>query len=1333
MKCRTVFLFLIVAVCLLQASPVEVVQSSPERVVMQWQMDDYDTSTTDDRSGTRTLLSFDQSNVTVGDSGTAHLPGFSFFAGVPSRGNVRVSIVPEEVETQRIENPLKEQNSKDGYPVSESEWISGPFYSSFREYRTAQVIVSPFRNLGNRSVQVLRKARITLEFPSSEHSGRRWAPTSDYERMVQRLLVNFETAQGWIGRAPRMLSKTAAGQDFPLTGNRVYKFRIGDGCRDLKETSTEENGIVKIRGDRIASLFGEGVKFSSVALYASVKGELDPAVPARGGIPLGVSQIPTLRFDLDRDGTVDPEDHILAYTSEVSDWDYNHYVNLFTFSLNRYDDYRTYWLTVDNQNESVQMSAFVEPEGAGVATEYFEDNVYLREPRVLAYSSREGGTNWAWRKFDRSRPDTSIYLDLPGLEEEFSGSVLLERSYSTFRTGVSASLGQNELCSNCRDSWSTISDWDSKELRIHYFDSTSDGNGHYELSGIHIRYRRRLQMDSDVEKLQVFSSNSSGLIDYRLNKTGDDLVYIFRIPLDDTDVSFVDTVRTVSEGGYSWTDEGGQGVRYMVLREKGILDVSDSLQKVTCETESPFVLRDLRNTLNHTDYLVVSHSSFLSAALKLAQHKKNTRFDSPRIVLIEDIFDQFSGGNTDPAALRNFLAFVYRHWNGGADFSYVVLFGSGHYDYKFLTTRSPNFIPPAYVSDKCSDDFFVSVHPDSASIHNGDYFIGRFPVKSESEGLSMVEKVIEMEDPLVAEYDSWRNRVVLVADDDQQGGEFDKINQNPSINAHHESSEVVARSMEDQRPSLDIRKIYLFEYEWNDQFMKPGANKALIQEINSGVAAVNWFGHGANYMWSDEYVFTKEDVLSLYNRKRYPLITSFSCSVGKFDKPDDDCLSSLLVKQHRAGAVATIASTREVYASDNETLAKNYYQTLFDSSSNFSIGAALGTAKSNFKNPNNRPYALLGDPSIKLVSRNREMNISLLDDKGVARDTLKALQQVIIKGTVSHNGSKDDQFSSSDAFVRVTLHNPPDTTKRKDGGTYSDPTYVIPGAPVFSVDIPVRDGAFEDSVRLPMSLSFNEPGVKLTAYAWSDTLVATAYKTGIVFDGTVTDLVDTIGPRISIRPRYSDPAMDQAGLFVTNRVTAYLPLMCDIRISDESGLNISKAGPNEGVWLEVRGALSKRNINHLFMSGNEVGTYAFNENTLKAGMHKMIISAQDLCGNITKDSFDLEILDQFEIKLDHVINVPNPVRMGRETQFFFYHSDIDRLLELDITIRVYTLGGRLVKVIRNPRNGEPWVPRDERGNLLSPNVYLYQVTAESSAQNKSAKSKIKKLVVHPPR
>jgi hypothetical protein len=111
----------------------------------------------------------------------------------------------------------------------------------------------------------------------------------------------------------------------------------------------------------------------------------------------------------------------------------------------------------------------------------------------------------------------------------------------------------------------------------------------------------------------------------------------------------------------------------------------------------------------------------------------------------------------------------------------------------------------------------------------------------------------------------------------------------------------------------------------------------------------------------------------------------------------------------------------------------------------------------------------------------------------------------------------------------------------------------------------------------------------------------------------------------------------------------------------------------------------------------------------------------------------MDIVDPAELKLDHVINVPNPVRMGMATRFYYHHSDVPGALDVQMTIRIYSLGGRLLSVIRNPRNGEPWVPRDQAGNALTPNVYLYQVTAASPNINKTVKSKIKKLVVHPPR
>jgi hypothetical protein len=214
--------------------------------------------------------------------------------------------------------------------------------------------------------------------------------------------------------------------------------------------------------------------------------------------------------------------------------------------------------------------------------------------------------------------------------------------------------------------------------------------------------------------------------------------------------------------------------------------------------------------------------------------------------------------------------------------------------------------------------------------------------------------------------------------------------------------------------------------------------------------------------------------------------------------------------------------------------------------------------------------------------------------------------------------------------------------------------------------------------------------------------------------------------------------MNQAQAYFMNRVTSQLPLDLEIKIEDESGINVLGTGPDEGLTMEIKNALSKRGINHLFQfdagsfrQGRAVVT--FEESAVKSGTHELVISAQDLLGNVAKQSFTLEILDPAELKLDHVLNIPNPVKMGRETRFYYYHSNTPGDFNMNITIRIYSLRGRLLAVIRNPQNGDPWIPRDQRGNLLSPNVYLYQITASSPNLEKTVKSKIKKLVVHPPR
>ncbi|MCL2218742.1 MAG: C25 family cysteine peptidase [Chitinispirillia bacterium] len=1370
---RTVIILALV--CSAAFASLTVVESTPSRLVLSWEMTGFEASTFQDEGGGWSRVSYDGGYVPTGGSGEAMIPGYAIHAGIPPQGAVRVTVTPEELSTVRIDRPLAKRPYDAGPAehIFSSRWSSDPKYGMFRDYRSVSVVLRPVYDAGQGRVQLLKRARIVIDFPASPHTGVTWAPRGGYESTVRSLLINFNTAQGWQLSRGRALRKAASDREpYPFAHDqRFATFRVGDGFRYGNEVTINENALIRISGKRIRELFGD-VPMNTVSLYASHKGEMNLEVPLFGEIPAGIFEIPVMRYDLNGNGMVDDADYIVAYVSAASDWSYST-LDRHHFSLNRYDDYRTYRLTA-GVGAGMEMAIYDQPAPEPIlgVNEVFEANLYFREPTSVFHLHKDygggahsGSTDWPWRRFTLDRPDTTIRLDLPGIDMSRPGQIwfyqadnglythghvsvgpvgftsLSVRLDQVLDTAVPSRASSSSITSFQIDNWGV----EPRELRIGFRNTAFNSRSYYVLNAIQLRYRRFLRIDNNSGLLDVFSSNSPEPAQYRLNKTAAGLAYVLRVPVYEGGMSLIDTIRGSS---LTWSDYGNQGTRFKVVLEKDIVDYSDSLRIVSRPHtgSAEYQVRELRSASNSTDYLMITHEEFLSAAVKLAEHKVNMGFARPRVVLLSDILEQFGGGNTDPAAIRNFLLYVYRNWDRGDIFSYVAFFGLGHYDYKYVTTRQTNFMPVPYLNGKINQDFYV--HLDAGSVHpnaqyNAFYLMGRFPAKSGAEAHEMVQKTIETEDPRFAEFDAWRSRVLMSYDDDQQGQNMDNIRN------HMKISEAASRTVERLRPDIDLRKLPLLEYEWDDRYYKPGATRTFINEINNGVALVNWVGHGAYDIIADERMFRMEDVSALYNRRRYPVFSLLSCSIGKFDIPNGDCISSMLIRLPSAGAVAVVSSARESLAADNETLADPFFTALFDTTAgaNTTISSALAIAKQRSISGNNTYYITLGDPSVNLLVRNRTVGLEITDGKdGAPLDTLKAMQQVVIKGTVKNSeGQKDDAFGGYGAFVNVTLFNPPqDSVRRKDGGRffYKDAIYSLPGSPVFSAKIPVVNGEFEQPLLLPMNLVFGKPGVRVTAHAWKagDTLIGGGHLGGLIFAGSVSGNVnDSVGPRISVRPIYNNINMDQAGLFVKNRVTAQLPLTLEVSIEDESGINLIGSGPDEGLSMEVRGALSKRAINHLFQFSEGsfrqgTATLLFEENSLRGGTaHELIISAQDLLGNVSNLSVSLDVVDPAEIKLDHVINVPNPVRMGRETRFYYNHSDVDGYLDIQVTIRVYTLGGRLLAVIRNPRNGEAWIPRDQAGNMLTPNVYLYQVTATSPNINRTVKSKIKKLVVHPPR
>ncbi|MBN1131024.1 MAG: hypothetical protein JXA71_18695, partial [Chitinispirillaceae bacterium] len=1081
------------------------------------------------------------------------------------------------------------------------------------------------------------------------------------------------------------------------------------------------------------------------------KGPLPMAAPPAGGIPAGVREIPLLRYDANRNSKVDDEDYFLAAVTGLSDWRYDQNRGEWRVAVDPYDDNRTYWLALRSSGAGATMGTYLQPTGSPDTADTFVNRIAFKQSELKFIRIDEEGIpreddalGFVWVALKASNREFRFSLDLPYCDTTEGGSIrFVPFDWKDGSVTVNASVGTGVVCTDCQmDAEYPVARWGDRWLRMVM---TNPSTRYYlQLDHIRVSYRQRLSAGYDTVRTQVFSKVDSFPVTYRLSNINRKAICIIRVPENEDSITLIDTVRNSDQ--YSWSDSDSTGVRYFIAGESGLIRLGDTaFQTRRRSAASGFFASNLRNVNNEADYIIVAPAVFRAQALRLAEHKSRHGFSHPRVVSVEDIYTDFSGGNLDPTAIRNFLAFAQRNWKSGDRFDYALLMGSGHYDFKQVKTAEPNHIVPAEVTGfsypfsigmNCVDDYYAYLGVKDTSAMS--IALGRLPCANEGEAAVMVDKIIATEDSRSADWGSWRNGVLLVADDDMQGPKEDAIR---GDNGHHVSSERMEAVIERLKPSVSVRKTYLFDYEWNSNWEKPDASRAMINEINGGVGYVNYFGHGSEIYWADEHILSSDIVSQMNNEKRYPIFSSFSCSVGKFDLPGNVSLGEHLLKLHGAGAIASLAGTRSASAAGNEMLALDIYQALFDTLENLSVGMAVMKGKSLHYDINSLIYVLFGDPSIKLVRPERNVHLEVVDSAGTPRDTFMALEQIRVRGSIRNGqGEVDRDFGSLEqAYVQIGIFNAPELARRKDNGKDQTVKYLQPGKPVFSGKLSVRNGGFEQSLILPPNLSFNKPGTKLSAFAWEGPKNALGCKKTLVFNGTKLQeqTNDSLGPRITIRPVYEVSNMLSTSASFSDRITSSLPLNCEIELYDTSGINVMGSGPDEGLTMEIPTVMARRNINHKFQfaegdfrRGNAV--LSFEEKSMKTGTYELIVTSQDLLGYTAKAVFSLEITDENEPVLDRVFNTPNPVRMGQTTRFFFYPSTQQPFLNARFMVKIYTLSGRLLKVFKDARNGEVWDLRDQSGYPLPPNIYLFQVSGYYNT-GKQVASKIQKLVIHPPR
>ena len=1353
---------LIVLFCSIQTifAGIQISENTASRLSFTWTMDGLNIV---DSAGKPASILFKNQNIELGDSGQPVIPAYSFLAGVPPQGKVVLRVMPITTHTYSLKNVPRSRKTGQRFIRHQGlrftdTWVSDARSCTFGQLHADQFILKPFVfDEKKHTLQVLEKVQCTIEFPAFHQTGIAKATgNSDYQKMLSKVLLNFDVAGKWaVNQGLQKQKASKASGEFPLAPTKpMITFTIGDGHGGVNEGTINENGIVKIFGSDLLRLLGSPLQMNQLACFGSSKGELPVPAPDITDLPDGVAEVPLMRFDLNRNGTVDPEDYVMLYVTGASDWAFDTASQQYYYNLDRFDDYRHYWLFVKQSGALPvafqRMPVINGPVSATVTS--FQNHILYKNPVDLSINGgdptkgEEGGLDWIWQNLTANTPYFEYQITLPLIDTAYPTAIKLVAGGYDAGIRMNMSFSYVPVCTTCQESnWYAFNYGGDRTVRVNA--SNFSGTSSYEIAQLEFKYSARLDM-SNASAMTVFSPESAGVARYVLGPLPKQLIYIFRISPSEA-IQLVDTIQGATVSSYSWTDSAGKGIKYYICTESAFQQTPALSTQAALQSSGVYV-HDLRAAngpaSNRADYVIISHPDFLTQAVRLAKHKQAIgRFTSPKVIDIMDIYREFSGGAVDPAALRNFLVYARSQWGLSPD--YVLLLGKGHYNYKGIKTNEPVYIPAADFPNVCIEDYFAYLDSGEAPLSGSpapDIFIGRLPCTSLPQATQMIDKIVEFEDPASADFGAWRDRVVMVNDDDMQG-----LSDDPLHDQHLRSSEIVAVWIASERPSADIRKVNEFEYPWNEIQQKPEARAALLNEINNGAAFVNYFGHGSNTLWADERILDPDALANLHNDKLYPLISSFSCAVGHFDRPEQRCLSEDMVLAVSSGAIATVSATREAFSDANEDLATAFYKVMFDSTN---VGTTFGQAYTAAKvivqggsESNAQIYSLLGDPSLRPVNCVRSVALDIINKSGASIDTLKALQAITVRGSIRMGAGSviDANYGTigKPASIQLSMFNPPYTTSRKDNGKDPSITYTMPGAPVFTGQTSVINGTFEQTLHLPRKVTFNKPGASLIAFSWQGSDNGLGQKS-FIFSGSDTGSSDTIGPTIAIRQLFDqtgsvDVNKSTVNALSTGRIQAVLPFSCEIDVFDPSGVDVVGTGPDEGLTIEIPGVLSKQNINQKFrfVDGDYrkgAATIEFTEGMVRTGTYAMTISAQDLAGNMTRKDFTLDVTQNQDLSISQVFNYPNPMKMGSTTAFYFNLSKSSGIM---CTIKLYTLSGKLIRVFYGAHSGQVFDGRDQMGNLLGPKVYLYQVIAEdnSQSQQKTVKSAIQKLAVHPPR
>ncbi|MBN2289504.1 MAG: hypothetical protein JXQ83_09245 [Candidatus Glassbacteria bacterium] len=1170
-----------------------------------------------------------------------------------------------------------------------------------RDLMVLEIVVRPFTCLpATGRLQVTEKIRINVTLrqeAGSPGTPARAAGSSGgaFEAVYRDALLNYQSSKAW--RLP------AAGRGALLSSS---PFARGDRWVSLHIGGTDMYAVTPERLSQ-AGVAVEAVDPATFRLFTGGGRMLDEGISAPEPDLAEVA----LRVSGSDDGSFDSGDRLIFYGQGTDRFTVDDTGGISSLR-HRYDSLAVYWLTWgDPGAHGLQMSEHGSPPPAGAAPltaaetwYHFEENTeYLTIEDPYTYIIYNPAPDyWVWRlEADRDgtaeRPfDLAVTPEPAGsfFRCEFYGNVARRFIDYTFAVnGFEAGSGTNYFYKTVTSPWLPLPEGLlSRQANSFTLRGEEQVPGFFEL-----RVNTALSLGAG-ERLVFHRVDPPGQLSFEVSApvAGADFYEV-------TDPLHPEWITGAEQAGQGRLRFGTRSSSSPVRSFAAVAADSYAVPKLV-RAERPAGLR----SLSGIEYLIVAPKELITQAAKLAA-LRSAEYRSGTIA-VEDIYNEFSSGQADPVALRNFLKYAFENWAIVPEF--VLFFGDGHNDFRGYTSvgrSKPNYILPFIdANDLALEEWFVRVTASALP----QMAVGRIPVQSESQAAVVVDKILKYEQ--ATDPGDWVRRVVLVADDGfVLGNNCDAV-----VNPDHTGA---SEQLDSLLPAdIERKKVYLQQYPFDPPGIgtrKPAAAAELASWWRQGALIVNYIGHGSALTWSQERVFDVErDLPMISNGYRLPLVLNASCSIGHFDDYSKEAMAERVITVQGGGAVAAYAATRITYSGRNLELSKFFVESLFADGGSPVGAAALAarTAVGGFWDIGNaQRYSIFGDPAMRLHVPGRGLRFEL---EGTSN--IRVGDKVKFSGTVvDGSGVRDENFSGVAQVKFLGGGRPLEISYEcRQSGALRERSVVFNRQPaaLFDGPVTVAGGRFSGAFILPLNLAGSLPYDTLNletglfiGYATSETADGSGVSASLAVSRQSGAIADTSAPEIGLFCQGQELADG-------DRVSITEPLL--LVLSDESGINTTGA-PGVQLSLEVdQGTTYAADLTSLFryrQDSYQEGAVPVDLSRAGAGLHSLRFRASDNLLNSASAEWMLQLAGAAGgLTLDGVMNYPNPFR--DETDICFEVS-----APADVLVRIFTVAGRPVRELRSygvPAgfNTVRWDGTDEYRQKIANGVYLYKVICKSS-------------------